>query len=170
MVTWQRPQRSLLGVPLAGTAPLDRAWSLLARVQAWFGADEWRDVQRRARVLDTEERRAAIGRLSDAMARHRQSQAMRVLIGAARDAPESVSPPRGARSGSGPSGTTRPLSREARDETGRLLEQTVLAIVLSSEVSPDDVALVAVPVLSVVRDVCQKLDLTPRPSTSPSRR
>ena len=145
-------QRSLLGVFLAGSTALDRAWSLLARVQAWFGVDEWREVQRRARVLDTPERAAALGRLTEAVARHPRSQALRVLMSAAREAPEN------ARTGSRLADGTRPLNREARDETGRVLEQTVVAIALASEIDLDDVALLGVPVLSVVRDISARSD------------
>ena len=146
---------SLFGVPLAGGAPIDRAWSLLARVEVWFEAVEWHEVQRRARVLDTPERQAAIGRLTETLTRYPQSQAMRVLINAARTAPVNVAPAATPSRGRPTSGT-RTLDRVARDETGRVLEHAVLAVVLASELDPADVALLAAPVLSVVRAVGEK--------------
>jgi len=103
-------------------------------------------------VLDTRDRTAALVRLTEVMARHSRSQAIRVLMSAARAAPG------------------RPLSREARDETGRVLEQTVLAIALASEVDPDDVALLGVPVLSVVRDISARFDPKERAQTLAPRR
>jgi hypothetical protein len=156
------PQSDVLHATLPGDGPFDRAWILIALIEAAFGIDEWQGVYERARATDDSVRATAKRRLTQAICDHPQSRALHALRAAAGDAASEIdegptpAQKRGAK-------RRQRMNAERQQAVARVLGDAVLALAVAPHLDPADVGVLTAPILESLRGIDDGMDVTAPP-------